>query len=85
MVNMPITPDWSESYKQNVEPLLFSMSKDIDSSLHIWKKVLYWMVERPGWCKNEQYMNARGSLIIKLEASFWSSIFNLIMGSSASF
>ena len=35
IVSMPMTADCSVSYKQNVEPCLFSMSKLIDSSLHM--------------------------------------------------
>lgn len=61
IVSMPMTADGSVSYKQKVEPYLFSMSKLIDSSLHMWKSVLYWMRPKPGWCKKLQNMNPRSS------------------------
>jgi hypothetical protein len=45
------------------------MSKETYSSLHMWKKVLYWMVERPGWCRKLQNMKVLGSFFLKLPAS----------------
>jgi len=57
-----MTPDCRESKRQNVDPALFSISNDIDSNRHMWKKVLYWIVERPGWWRKEQYMKFLGSV-----------------------
>ena len=68
MVSMPITPDWRESKRQKVEPERFSMSKLMDSRRHMWKKVLYWIVDRPGWCKKLQYMKVLGSLVTREES-----------------
>ena len=47
IVSIPITPDDRESNKQNVDPDRLSISNDIDSNRHMWKKVLYCMVARP--------------------------------------
>lgn len=67
---MPMTPDYRESKRQNVEPERFSISKEMDSRRHMWKKVLYWIVERPGWCKKLQYMKFLGSEVTLFEIWF---------------
>jgi len=41
IVSIPITPLARQSYKQKVDPDLLSISNEIDSSLHMWKNVLY--------------------------------------------
>ncbi len=48
MVSMAMTPDWRQSDSTKVEPCRFSMSKEIDSKRHMWKKVLYYIAARPG-------------------------------------
>lgn len=48
IVNIPMTAEGRVSYRQKVEPDLFSMSKEIDSSLHMWNNVLYWILPKPG-------------------------------------
>ena len=48
MVSMAITPDWRQSESTKVDPYRFSISKEMDSNRHMWKKVLYWIEARPG-------------------------------------
>lgn len=47
IVSIPMTPEPRESYRQKVEPVLLSMSKEIYSRRHIWKNVLYWICAKP--------------------------------------
>ena len=60
-MSMPITPLDRESNRQKVEPERDSISKEMPSNLHIWKKVLYWILVKPGWCRKSAYMNPLGS------------------------
>ena len=41
MVSMAITPDCRQSESTKVDPYRFSISKEMDSNRHMWKKVLY--------------------------------------------
>jgi hypothetical protein len=61
MQSSPTTALCKESYILKVVPCLFSISNEIYSSLHIWKNVLYYKVERPGWWRKLQNMNVLGS------------------------
>ena len=61
IVNMPITPLARQSYRQKVDPDLLSISNEIDSSLHIWKNVLYYMLASPEWFKKLQNIKPLGS------------------------
>ena len=42
-------PLCKESHRMKVAPCRFSRSNETDSTLHMWKKVLYWIVASPGW------------------------------------
>lgn len=44
----PRIPLYKESIKTKVDPIFLSKSKDIDSTLHKWKKVLYYKFSNPG-------------------------------------
>lgn len=46
----------------NVVPILRSKSNETDLRRHMWKKVLYYILEIPGWCKYLQYIKVLGSL-----------------------
>ena len=45
-----------------VVPVRLSRSNETERRRHIWKKVLYWILEMPGWCKYLQYIKVRPSL-----------------------
>jgi hypothetical protein len=49
IVSIAITPLYRQSLRTKVEPLRFSISKEMLSRRHMWKKVLYWIAARPGW------------------------------------
>lgn len=61
MVIIAMTPDCKQSWSMKAVPFRDSRSKEIDWSLHIWKKDLYCILDRPGWCKYLQYMKLRCS------------------------
>ena len=61
IVSMPMTPLARQSYRQKVEPVLDSISNEIDSKRHIWKNVLYCIYANPEWFKKWQNMKPRGS------------------------
>jgi len=73
MVNMPMTAEGRVSYRQKVEPDLFSISKEIDSSLHMWNSVLYWILPKPGWWRKLQNIKPRGSVnvVVRITDPGW--------------
>lgn len=45
IVSSAIVPLYKQSGITNVEPILFSKSNEIESNLHKWKNILYWIVD----------------------------------------
>lgn len=71
MVIMAMTPDYRQSWSMKAVPFRDSRSKEMDCSRHIWKNDLYWIFERPGWCKYLQYMKQRDSEKSRLYSEYW--------------
>lgn len=61
MVIIAMTPDYKQSCNINAVPFLDSRSNEIDCKRHMWKNDLYWILDRPGWCRYLQYIKLRAS------------------------
>lgn len=59
-------PDWRQSCNMKVLPCRCSRSNETLRMRHIWKNVLYWIFETPGWCRYLVYMKHLGTALLVL-------------------